>query len=324
MYYFNRVNIGTRYVADFKHKVVNKLSSGKEYSIGTTIKDTMPYATDGTSNRIPREDKDALYGDEGECFKWLWWAGDFKMYTYQLRRGGGADSPQLQWKEYTPEDSRAIELHFQAWKRQPRESKFEFNANYGVNFNRNPFIQYKLGKPDAMRPIVRIVYRWFWDSTDNRDPRVKAAPRWLPYSKEACDALENAILAHEVLVPVPGKDYEVNLVEMCQFRKGDRFARRDVRRIGTPFTEEHTNTILVGKEPFLFSNKVPKYWEPFTPEDHGTKKVDVPLSSDEGRRIIKVVSNTFAKAGRKSKANPLSFAHKVFHSYHYFFKNIFL
>jgi hypothetical protein len=157
--------------------------------------------------------------------------------------------------------------------------------------------QYKTGDPWHARPIARAVFRWFWQNDEKQ---------WVPYEPAMCVALEAAMLKREYVVSLPSigptaaaaTQYEVNIVEMCQFRKNSKFHRRPVKRAGTPISPAFANSVKINAAVHSFNQALPDHWSPMQP---GQQHVVVPLdlASPEAIKISRLLNATIGEKGRE-------------------------
>jgi len=239
------------------------------------------------------EDKAFLGSDP--CVVWLWWGGEWEHWQNIAQRN--ADP---KWHTYeVPADNAALEAGLTLWRGNPSEATAccAINNHYSANFELMQ--QFKTGDPWRARPIARAVYKWLW-----RDD----AGSWQPYSPEACAVIERGLLSREIVVPLsitlkgaPGpQSYEVNLVEMCQFRKGSKFNRRDVKRVGTPLSSAYSNSLRINAELRSFGELLPTNWSPFPP-DKGHVTVTLDMKSEEAQKLVQLMNRTIAPEGHGNK-----------------------
>lgn len=160
------------------------------------------------------------------------------------------------------------------------ESILELDKHYSINLVAK--IQFKTDNINRRRQIKRVEFGWFWN-----DDGI-----WKPYSIEHTLAIEEAYLDRrpQVSIKIGSSDYDINLVEMCQFHGMDRFRRRTIQRRGAPLKNKQHGYVL-GKESFVVADTYPPYWKNVSEE---LIELEVPPSDDNFKQIFYIMNNTIA------------------------------
>lgn len=238
--------------------------------------------------------------------RWLWWGSNHEY----LQHYDPEQPPTHKWINYSLKDSEQIEKvkkknslglflinilkkKYQEYLDDEGDSNFELDNLYSIDFE--SMRQFKTANNTKTRTITRVTFQWYWlsDEIENGKNVFK------PYSPEITCQIENAYIERrpQVSVNIEGKQYDINLVEMCQFRSLSRFHRRNIKREGFPLNNE--DKILINDERCIIRDTYPPYWKLNLSEDANPDDIftDLPRDSSLFKQIEKDMNSTIVTHG---------------------------
>eukprot|EP00727_Mastigamoeba_balamuthi_P008797 m51a1_g454 hypothetical protein (556) ;mRNA; r:144948-147209 len=234
------------------------------------------------------EELDLLVGGDPQApplCVWLWWSGDWSEFSSHAKR-----TQDPKWRFFEDAEMAKLEEGFKRWKQQG-PSVMQINGMHNIDYAKG--VQFKHDCPSRERPVRRELVRWLWQDDTGR---------WRSYMVSYMLQIERAFMSREpqVLLRIQNVQYEVNLVEMVQYRHEHKFYRRNIRRVGPPLSAEHTKGVKLGSELLLFNETMPAYWTPgFGEGQDQFRTVDIALDSWEATNIESLLNGTIVSHKRK-------------------------
>ncbi|KAH3766054.1 hypothetical protein Pelo_2056 [Pelomyxa schiedti] len=229
----------------------------------------------------------------------MWWGGTWGQFS------GRELIQSSKWHVYSIPEMENIDKALQA-----KERVGAINSHYNIDFQ--SMRQMKKSNEFHSRPVEKIQVVWLWAKETSTSQKV-----WLPYDPVISRQLELALLnsePHCIIKPASATfTYDVNLVQMCQYRQGMKFNRRDICRVGPPLISDHLQNIKIAGELVSLRDCIPDYWAPICEVNHQVVNLD--LSSPEAKKISKLMNDTICAGGhhdihglnRKTQRDPVHY-----------------
>lgn len=199
----------------------------------------------------------------------------------------------VRWRAYPPEVCWKIEQ-----ARAEGKKVVEINAIWAVSWESGTYTQHKIEQWNLRRTVRSVPYFWMYDA-GNCGP--EDAKMWKPFHPSISAIIETALVTQEATAryEVNGQLYTADIIQMCQFRDGDKFRRRNVMRVGGRLNDNHMAKLRVRNTVVSFADRFPSYWQSMGRTETGRPLlVDVDLPSQEGVEIIEYMNRKIGDHAR--------------------------